>query len=155
MEIISVRLDPKLRYLADLAARKQRRALSNFIEWAVEQALKRVYLRENIEAPHLNISVASKASDLWDVHEADRFVKLAYVYPELLTHEEHVLWKLIRNNDCFWRTYDEADVPPIEKRFNFDSFREYWDKFKAVARGDADISTLPTLPATGSKPKHR
>jgi len=155
LEIVSVRFDPKLRYLAELAARKNRRSLSNYIEWAIEQALKRVYLRENPEAPHLNISIANKASDLWDVHESDRFVKLAREYPELLTHEEQILWKLIRTNDSFWNKYDGIDAPPIEKFFKFELLREHWDKFKAVARGEADMSTLPALSTTDPKPEHQ
>jgi len=155
LEIVSIRFDPKLRYLAELAARKHRRSLSNYIEWAIEQALKRVYLRENPEAPHLNISIASKANDLWDVHDADRFVKLARLYPELLTHWEQILWKLIRTNDSFWRKYDGTDEPQIEKIFDFELLRKHWDRFKAVARGEADMSTLPVLSTTGPKPEHQ
>jgi hypothetical protein len=41
-----VRLDPKLRYLAELAARKQRRTVSSFIEWTIEEALKNIYLHD-------------------------------------------------------------------------------------------------------------
>ncbi len=37
---LTVRLDPRLRYLADIAARKQRRTLASFIEWAIEQSLE-------------------------------------------------------------------------------------------------------------------
>ena len=36
-EIIQVRLDPKLRFTAELAARKHRRTLSSFVEWAVSE----------------------------------------------------------------------------------------------------------------------
>jgi hypothetical protein len=39
---VTVRLDPKTRYLAELMARKQRRTLSSFVEWAVEQTLGQV-----------------------------------------------------------------------------------------------------------------
>ena len=45
-EVVTVRLDPKLKYLAELAARKHRRPLSSYIEWAVEQSLSRVWLDE-------------------------------------------------------------------------------------------------------------
>ena len=45
-EVVTVRLDPKLKYLAELAARKHRRPLSSYIEWAVEQSLSRVWLEE-------------------------------------------------------------------------------------------------------------
>ncbi len=43
-EVFAMRFDPKLKYLAEIASRKQRRSLANFVEWAIEEALKTVYL---------------------------------------------------------------------------------------------------------------
>ena len=81
-----MRLDPELLcYLAELAARKQRRTLSSFIEWAIQQNLKNTYL-ELVEGSDEILSIASEASDLWDVDEPDRFVKLAIRYPQMLTN---------------------------------------------------------------------
>ena len=36
----TIRLTPQMRYMAELAARKQRRTFSSFVEWAVVEALK-------------------------------------------------------------------------------------------------------------------
>jgi hypothetical protein len=41
---VGVRLDPRLHYLAVLAARKQRKSLSSFLEWVVTERLKGMYL---------------------------------------------------------------------------------------------------------------
>jgi hypothetical protein len=46
-ELVSVRIDPKLRFAVELAARKQRRTASSFVEWAIEEAIKRLPLRIN------------------------------------------------------------------------------------------------------------
>src|SRR5215831_5198048 len=81
-ETVTLRLDPKLRYLTELAARRQRRTVSSFIEWAIEHALSDVILGED---SHGLVNVALAAYLLWDPHEADRFAKLALYYPELLT----------------------------------------------------------------------
>lgn len=94
-ETVTVRLDPKLRYLAELAARKQRRTLSSFIEWAIEDSLQRVELLSGLDFDDPR-TVQDETNKLWDVDEADRFCKLATSYPELLTHEEQRLWKLIK-----------------------------------------------------------
>jgi hypothetical protein len=152
-EIVSVGLDPKLRYLAELGSRKYRRALSNYIEWAIEEGLKKVALWEHPADASLDISIAKASYGLWDVHEADRFVKLAHDYPGLLTDEELVLWELIRKNDSLWRKDDKSlvfsDDPvalPLETHFIFERLREHWDAFKAVARGEADRATLPATP---------
>jgi hypothetical protein len=142
-ETVTVRLDPKLRYLAELAARKQRRTLSSFVEWAIEENLKTVHLSEDESE-----SIANMAAFLWDVDEPDRFVRLALLYPDMLTHDEQVLWKLIIENGYLWKGKRDkegewtwsmrADDLIIER------LREYWNGFKMVAYEDADKAVLPT-----------
>ena len=93
-EVVTVRLDPKLKYLAELAARKHRRPLSSYIEWAVEQSLSRVWLEEQPNGEGVSVADAERAQHLWDLDEPDRVVRLAINYPDLLTHEEQLVWKL-------------------------------------------------------------
>ena len=142
-ETVTVRLDPKLRYLAELAARKQRRTVSSFIEWAVEESLKGVHLDNTT-------TLADVATNLWDVDEPDRFAKLALAYDYMLTHEEQILWKLICENGYLWRgKYDSNDEWAWTIRsvgLCFDRLREHWETFKAVANGTADRASLPTWP---------
>ena len=45
-EVVSIRLDPRLRFGAEIAAAKCRRTLSSFTEWAIEEALKSQSLNE-------------------------------------------------------------------------------------------------------------
>ena len=148
---VGVRLDPKVRYLAELAARKQRRSLSSFIEWVVQESFERILLREkgSLADNDHETSIADAADWLWDIDEADRFARVALFYPDLLTHEEQVTWKLIRENEYLWRGYrdnvtGEWTWRTDQKNFMFERLREHWDKFKAVAAGEAHKSTLPT-----------
>ena len=98
-ETVTVRLDPKLRYLAELAARKQRRTLSSYIEWAIEDSLKTVMLFQgNSYENDPPATVADEVSRLWDVDQSERFVRLAIAYPELMTHEEQEVWKLLQDS---------------------------------------------------------
>ena len=145
-ETVTVRLDPKLRFAAELAARKHRRTLSSFIEWAVEESVQNVCL-DGLKA------TAYDAIDLvWDVDESDRFVKLALYYPNLLTHDEEVLWKLICENGYLWKGYYrdnklrgvsewtwEIDLGSII----FEDLREKWELFGLIANGEIDKSCLP------------
>lgn len=97
-ETVTVRLDPRLRYLAETAARAHRRTLSSYIEWAVEESLKKVTLQWNLdddEAPPSPTTVALQSGILWHVDEMDRFLFLAIAQPQLLTHDEQVLWKVL------------------------------------------------------------
>jgi hypothetical protein len=147
-ETVTVRLDPKLRYLAELAARKQRRTVSSFVEWAIEESLKNVCLDGGGE---FSRSVAHVSSELWDVDEPDRFAKLALHYPEMLTHDEQVLWKLIRENGALWRGhYDQATNKWTwrvhEETLVFERLREHWQTFRSVADGSNPLGRLPTWP---------
>jgi hypothetical protein len=145
-ETVTVRLDPKLRYLAELAARKQRRTLSSFIEWAIEENLKNLCLDDGDEPGR---SIASQSAELWDVDEPDRFAKLALNHPGMLTHDEQVLWKLIRENGYLWSGRFDREggrwiwqVQPSD--LIVERLREHWEAFKAVAYEDADKAKLPT-----------
>jgi hypothetical protein len=148
-EIVTVRLDPKLRYLADLAARKQRRTVSSFIEWAIERGLDSVRLSSSGEGP----TMWDEADALWDVDEADRFVKLALLHPELLTHDEQVLWKLVRENGYCWRgRYNHQNewswVPSLDAAL-IDRIRDHWETFNQAAAGNPEAKAqLPTWAKT-------
>lgn len=153
-ETIGFRLEPKLRFVAELAARKQRRSLSSFIEWAVEEAVKKVVLKE-YESSNFNQSdIEETAYDainlVWDVDEADRFAKLAFNYPFLLDHEEEVLWKLIRLQGWFWKGWKDKNDQWIwkteEKYLVFHRLRESWDILKKVAKGELSEDHLPDSP---------
>lgn len=146
-ETVSVRLDPKLRYLADLAARRQRRSLSSYIEWAIEDSLKHCALDLNS-----GVVLADEAEALWDVDDADRFARLALRHPELLTHDEQVLWKLVRDNGFVWRGHFASDGEwtwnVTEGALNFKRLREHWLDFKTVAATGADFDLLPSWTKT-------
>jgi len=104
-EVVTLRLDPKLRYITDLAARSQRRTTSGFIEWAIEIALKEVGVFSKSSTD--TVSMADIKDDLWDVDKADRFLKLATGFPNLLNHYEQVVWKVAR-----------MQIPKIDKHYD-------------------------------------
>ena len=150
-ETVTVRLDPKLRYLAELAARLHRRTLSSYIEWSIKEALDAEILKQTQDDRY---TIGDEAENLWDVDEADRFAKLALRYPHLLSHEEQVRWKLIRECGYLWR--GKYGPPPaqewcwqvVENSFCFDRLRDKWELFCAVANGDKPASELPTWAKT-------
>lgn len=125
-EVVQVRLDPKLRFAAELAAAKERRTLSSFVEWAVERAVEEIVVVTNpwggnpqtAEWAAIVGAAAPRSSDpqtakqvadrVWDVDEADRFVNLTTHYPELLTHDEQRRWKFIKETRAFWRRAEDT-----------------------------------------------
>lgn len=134
-ETVTVRLDPKLRYLAELAARKQRRTLSSFIEWAIEQSLKDVYIQTTCKDEGSNLHEVSDS--LWDVSPAERLVKLARKCPEFLNYKEQRIWKLVDDWGALW------DVDEKNRRcFRFDLLNNLWDEFEQYGREEIAIEQL-------------
>jgi len=134
-ETIGFRLEPKLRFAAELAARKQRRSLSSFIEWAVDEAMENVFLDSESQ-----VTVRQALKEVWDPDEADRFVRLAAKYPELLNHEEERLWKCIRSYQHVWmlrKQYDKGlDVEKNPREISLAVLQEHFEDFKLMAYGE-------------------
>lgn len=158
-ETVTIRLDPKLNYLCELAARAQKRTKSNFIEWAIEQSLKEVVLGyfdykdpntgESYPAP---IKLNETISNLfWDPYEADRLVRLVYYYSPLLTHLDSLIWKLISSKEVFWQidnvTLEDNlfDVSGNGKIINLEAVRKHWNTLKKVAQGELPETDLDNL----------
>jgi hypothetical protein len=151
-ETVTVRLDPKLNYLCELAARAQRRTKSSFIEWAVAEVISTVALPEVVSYEFSSgdkkiVTIQAKSSDLWHVDEADRVIALALIAPALLSHDEQLIWRLVKENGYLWKgsynlqgdwTWELDDFSLIRERL-----RVHWDIFKAVAAGEAESSLLP------------
>ncbi len=153
-EVFAMRLDPKLKYLAEIAARKQRRSLANFIEWALDEALVKVKLVESGDFDgQYDRSVRDEASKLWDLEPSGRLIKLAESYPDLLTYEEQVIWKAIfeitasttHKDDAgkmHFTSYDFVDGAGNNKTADRETVRECWPKLVAYAEGNATVEEV-------------
>jgi hypothetical protein len=144
--------------LAEIAARKQRRTLSGYIEWAVERSLDKVILKEGDSfGGAVSVSDAQTTHELWDVDEAERLLRLAFNFPELLTYEEQLIWRVIRDCGYIWRgrfakPHDEWEWNIAEENLNWGRLREYWDIFKGVAAGEIPRERLPSWQKKISRP---
>lgn len=163
--IVTVRMDPQLNYLADLAARKHRRTLSSFIEWAVQQSFNEVELYHGTGYQgDDSITLKEMEQKLWDVDESERFARLAINFPELLTLEEQERWKLLTDSQLLSpamqrlngnRTWDWAKLEDVV----FPMLRRAWKSLlvaheagpeaarKWVVGTQTNISTLYKNPA--------
>ncbi|MEO8135931.1 MAG: hypothetical protein ABI831_18380 [Betaproteobacteria bacterium] len=174
-EVVTIRLDPKLKYLAELAARKQHRSLSSYIEWAVQESLNDLELHASWVTPTnvkrltnltvardgqeegtaeergpLTMAAAARIFRLWDPDEPDRVVRLGAFLPDLLTHDEQIICKLVGENDHVWKagfqkcTPDQRWAALIDgKAIDWDRLRDSWALFRDVAQGTRPPSDLP------------
>jgi len=156
-ETVTVRLDPRVRYLAELAARLRRMTLSSYVESAVEESfnLVPVYVAGK-DKPSL--AHVDRATPLWDEHEPDRFAILATYFadsPYLLTHDEQKLWKLIRE---VWELNQPAkDFAPAMAAHRLDLndrlfLRQHWEALKDAASADMPPSTFLARIASEASP---
>ena len=136
-EVATLRLDPKLQYSLDLATRQKRCTISSYLEEITDQSLKEVFLRGRDGSFR---SVADLEEHLWDRDPVNRFLKVAFEYPDLLNRDEQVIWKLIQEDPVLWPRSREGKLA-AEPDVNL--IRVYWDRLNAVANREADRSILP------------
>lgn len=143
-ETVSVRLEPRLRYLADLGARTQRRTVSSFIEWCVQNSLAHVSIGSGSAAR----TIEEQAGLLWDPEPADRFVTLALHFEFLLNHDEQALWKLIREQRAFWKGGNRPESPvDIRDKQEFERFANEYGLSRTIAPTKTPIPNLEKIRA--------
>ncbi len=152
-QVVTVRLDPRMRYLAELAARKDRRTLSAFIELAIEDRVRPLL------PPVNRMQIGPK--ELWSPDPAERFARLAIQHPDLLTDEQQALWTAIKDSNLLWLGGDqlqgswEWDWGRLERDV-FPKLREHWNVFNRVALGETSPESAPKWPAYGGRDRaHR
>ena len=110
----------------------------------------RVVLRDFDEDGKESASISDQAEDLWDVDEPERLVKLAINFPELLTHHEQKVWKLVRDNGCLWNgEEDETGTwrwQVSEESLMPERLSMYWEDFNKAAGGELHRFYLPRWP---------
>jgi len=88
-EVVMVRLNPKQKLAIELAAKHGERSVSAFLVWAAEEAIG------NVPVTKAGDSAEDVVDRIWDVDPANRFTRLAHLYPELMTIEQQELWRFI------------------------------------------------------------
>ena len=90
-----------------------------------------------------------KRQSLWDVDEPDRFARLSLTHPDLLTHEEQILWKLIRETGHLWLGHHDDEEHWTwnvrKESLIYERLREQWHELLRVARGEQSRDTLPIV----------
>jgi len=155
-ETVTIRLDPKLNYLAELAARVQRRTKSSFIESAVAERIEQQPLTPRNED---RTTIGDMSENLWHVRDYERLIRLAEHAPHLMNFEEQEIWALIAENSMFWwgnwkglsngtEVFEWTVTPSRVRR---DQVASQWSALVRVAEGTLPASTIPAT--TNRRPK--
>ena len=107
--------------------------LANFVEWAIEESLPCVYLHE--QSSSNGETIASAGSKLWDLDESNRFVKLAEHFPELLTYDEQLIWRVICDYSEQMDGFNEPIRLKTDSRCPSKLIRRCWSKIESLRVG--------------------
>lgn len=156
-ETVSIRLDPRLNYLCELAARSQRRTKSSFIESMLAEQIQTLVINKWREPGYGDPTTFGDAAEtLWHVRESQRLVSLALIAPELMTFEEQHVWALVEENGYFWLGGWEKERWKFSTNLGSiirDRVDEYWDDLLAVALGEKSVDVLPRVTEKSGKPE--
>jgi len=131
-EVFAMRLDPKTKYLAEISARKHRRSLASFVEWAIGEAFLNVLL-DDPDIHGNGPTVANCATDLWALDEADRLKILVTKFPDLLSYNEQLIWRVICEHTAY-NDYIKATCGFKNKDIvDMELVRRCWPEIKAYA----------------------
>lgn len=117
---LNMRIDPKLKFLAELAAKELDITLSKFVERAIRRALTPSAMGEdepNVLDPNgPRVKPPLWNEGLWDKDEVNRFFYRASLRPDLLDEKEQRLWKFYTLHMA--HTGEQISLP---------SFQAFWN----------------------------
>lgn len=146
-ETVSIRLDPRLNYLCELAARSQRRTKSSYIEAMLDERIQTQVINKWREPSYGDPETFGDRADvLWNVKESQRLVSLGLIAPELMTFEEQHIWTLIEEHGFFWRgkwVGDTWQYSPSLDSIIRERVDERWEDLVAIADGEKSPEILP------------
>ncbi|MDW0360803.1 hypothetical protein Q8G38_15935 [Halomonas venusta] len=124
---VSLRLDPKTKYLIDLLAREQKRTITGVVEWALERAAEneRFDLSRGYDGP----SFRDMIDELWSTDEAMRLIALALNKASLLDYEEMRIWETIKASPDLWLLPSMGQPVSLKKEFiDCPMLQEHWEQ---------------------------
>jgi hypothetical protein len=138
----SMKISPRLKYLAGIAARAEGKTLSNYVEAALERSFQSVRITDDQEGTNSNKVAGKTLADLADAlytgSEADRFLTLLRTAPWLFSDGESRLMLILQHSDYYYPQLNRG-----HRVWHSEHIREHWLMLAAIRDGEADIDLLP------------
>ena len=91
---VSFRLEPRMKFAAEMLARHQRRSLASTVEWALLRAMEGQGIQLGAN-PKAAITLIELINQTWCEDELVRSLQVACIAPNLATHDESSLKSVI------------------------------------------------------------
>ncbi|GAB0061228.1 hypothetical protein IBA8401_22550 [Pseudomonas syringae] len=147
-ETLTLRLDPKAKFLIELMARERRQSITGVVESAImafaEQHTTTASLHSN-EAGHCvdqTVSLSRLANEIWSTDDSARFHTFSHVAPHLMDYEEQRLREIIYASQVFWLNYPDIEGDDQSEDIDRAQLRKYWDELLAHADATSKQATI-------------
>ncbi|MGE6193346.1 hypothetical protein ACQKCL_20195 [Stutzerimonas stutzeri] len=141
---VSFRLDPKIKFAAEIMARHQRRSLASTVEWALLRSMEGSV--QVGTATGAAITLNELVNSTWNEDEFIRSMNVAFTVPHLATHEEACIRTVIMaSSPLFFPKKKNREVHDLD-RVNFDAVLLLRNLVKERAEHLASLGEL--LPVT-------
>jgi len=143
---VSFRLDPKVKFAAEIMARHQRRSLASTVEWALLRSMEGTVQVGAGQGAGLTLNELVNTS--WNEDDFIRAVNVAFLVPHLATHEEACIRTVILSSPTLFIRKRVESVTERD-RVNFDTLLLMRDLVKQRAEHLAAYGEL--IPITDAE----
>lgn len=141
-EVITIRLNPKLKFGLELMARLHHRSVAQTAELAIQRLLADPFDgREAVSGTPFDPGLLDA---LWSPHRGERLRRMVFDHPELLAHEEEVLWHQLVRSGRLAPYLEESQLkiarlkPGASLHALEDEIARFWDLVDEQARAKAE-----------------
>jgi hypothetical protein len=152
-ETLTLRLDPKIKFLIEMVARKKRQSITGVIESAIEEYAKGIrvdaYLWDGDENKNIDqeVTLLRLCNEIYSTDDSCRFGLLSYVAPHLMNHEEQRLKETVYASPVFWLDYPHTDEDSLADDIDKDKLRYHWEELLVhMAEHKSSSVVVPFIP---------
>ena len=136
-----MKISPRLKYLAGIAARANAMTLSGYVEATLEKSFETIKISDGQEGYDGEVNpgktLAELGDTLYQATEASRFLALVSVAPWLVSDGESRLLRVLQHSEYF------APFSKSARILHSGRIQEHWTILAAIRDGEAEIDILP------------
>jgi len=152
-ETLTLRLDPKAKFLIELMARERRQSITGVVESAImafaEQHTATACIYDESTGTNKDqvISLSRLADEIWSTDDSSLFHTFGHVAPHLMDYEEQRLLEIIYASPVFWLQYPHGTDDDQSMDIDGKVLRKYWHELLAHAEAtDKSSTVIPFAP---------
>lgn len=101
-ETLTLRLEPKLKFLIELISRMKRQSITGVVESAVEDLAFGLDVSFHDNGTTEPLAMVNALANIWSTDESERFLNFCYHLPHLMTYEDQRVWETIKVSPVFF-----------------------------------------------------